>query len=126
MLIGIGIDDGDVMPAREVDEVRHEKALAPDFDDMAQRMPAELARQEREEGAEILRVEFLERRELPEHRPELLLQLAMPELKNHSTAPPASPSFLAFTTARWPFTEKTKPSGVSSCHLPKLFGPWLR
>src|SRR5437762_14392153 len=46
----------------------------PHLDQMAELPPAGLARQQVEKGAEIGGVELLERRELPQHRPELVAE----------------------------------------------------
>ena len=45
------------------------------LDHVVELPPVELARQMLEEFGEVGRVEFLEGRELPEHRPELVAQL---------------------------------------------------
>ena len=58
--------------------------------------------------------------------PSLSPSSAMPLFTNQSTVSPASASFDLFTTARWPFTAKTKSSGVSSRHLAKLSADCVR
>ena len=60
------------------DELRHREAVVPNFDDMAQRAAVEFARQQLEELAEIGRVEFLGRRELPEHRTQPVAEFQHP------------------------------------------------
>ncbi len=49
------------------DEFGHAKTVMPDFDHVTQPATVKLARQQLEEFAEIDRVEFLGRRELPEY-----------------------------------------------------------
>ena len=60
---------------QQCDEGRHAEAGVADLDHMAQRAPVHLARQQFEELAEIGLVEFLGRRELPEHGAEPVAEL---------------------------------------------------
>src|SRR6185503_13879766 len=76
VVVGIGVDDGDVVPRRERDELRYEKALAAHFERMPDQESVDLARQQRKKSAEVFGVELLERSELPEHRPEFFAELA--------------------------------------------------
>ncbi len=73
------------MAAEQVDEFRHQERFAPHLDDMHHPAAVLLLGQEREEGAEVCRIELLERRELPEQRAELVAQLEdAADLKNQS------------------------------------------
>src|SRR6516164_3872462 len=78
IFVAVGEDDGDRMLARERDELRHEEALMAHLDGVAKLQAILLLRQERKEGAEILLLELLGRRELPQDRPELLPELGEP------------------------------------------------
>ena len=62
----IGVHDRHVELAQQRHEFRRAEAVVADLDDMAQRMPAEAVRQQFEKAAEIGRVEFFGRRELPQ------------------------------------------------------------
>ena len=63
------------------------KLCVADFDDVPQRALAGLAGQQVQEGAEIVAVEFLERRELPEDRAELVAELEDAALEEPVDAP---------------------------------------
>jgi hypothetical protein len=60
--------------AQQRNEFRHAKAVMADLHDMPQPAAVDLARQQVEEGTEVGRVELLRRRELPEHRAELVAE----------------------------------------------------
>ena len=45
------------------------------LDHVVELQPVEIAREMVEEAREVVRIEFLERRELPEHGPELVAKL---------------------------------------------------
>src|SRR5690348_9975200 len=71
----LGIDDSDRELAQERDELRGAEAVMAHFDDVAQLQAVRLRRQQLEKGAEVRRLELLERRELPEQRPEPVAEL---------------------------------------------------
>ena len=75
-----------------------------------------VARQQLEERREALLVEREAGRELPEDRPELLLQRSTPDAKKFASGISTSFSFFMCVMNRPPLTEKTKSSGVASCH----------
>jgi hypothetical protein len=91
------------------------------LDDVAELPSIEIARQQVQELSEILLVEALERRELPENRSELVAELA-PEVTKRSTKRPVSARAFCWVTSRGPLTEKTKPSGAVAPQMRKLFG----
>src|SRR5690606_14449416 len=57
------------------DELGGREALVPDLDRMAQRPPTELARQQGEEGRDVVRVKPLGAHQLPEERPKTVASL---------------------------------------------------
>ncbi len=78
MLLRIGVDDCRAVLPGKRHEARVSKALVPHFDRMLERHAANRQRQEAKKGADILRVESLGRRQLPEDRPELVAQFGDP------------------------------------------------
>ena len=92
------------------------------LDDMAERPAAALARQQVEEGGEIVLVEARRRRQLPQDRPELGAELEHAPREEPLDQGAASPSAPRYVGKRGPFSEKTKSSGVSACQLRKLAG----
>ncbi len=70
----VGIDDRGVVLARQCGEFRHDEAVMPHLERVAQPNPVLLFRQKLQEGLEIVGVEFLSRRELPQDRSELLAE----------------------------------------------------
>src|SRR5215470_5399731 len=62
----IGVHDRHVELAQQCDELAAAKAVMADLDNMAQRLSVEFCRQQFEKAAEVGRVEFLGRGELPE------------------------------------------------------------
>ncbi len=71
----LGKHHGHLVLADERDEFGYAKAVVTHLDHMAQRAAVELARQQLKKLAKIGAVEFLGRRELPEHRAEPVPQL---------------------------------------------------
>ena len=75
VLVMFGVDDADAELARQRDEGRGLEAVIADLDHVAQPVTVECLRQQFEEPAEVLLIEFLVRRELPEQgskpRPQL-------------------------------------------------------
>ena len=61
--------DGDPAAAQQIGEFRGAEARVADLDDVADRAPPKLLRQQRKKGGEIGGVEWCKRRELPEDRP---------------------------------------------------------
>ena len=77
--------------------------------------PVKLARQVVEESGEVVAIELLERRELPQHRPELRrLARRGPKSTKRRMKSPVSASSFCWVTRRGPFTEKMKPSGAAA------------
>ena len=66
------------------------KLCVPRLDHMVELASVELARKQVEELAEIVGIEALEGRELPEHRPELFAELAQARPDEAWTKPPVS------------------------------------
>jgi hypothetical protein len=60
--------------SQQRDELGHAKTVVPDLDHMAQRAPLERARQQFQKLGEIGFIEFLGRRELPQHRAEAVAE----------------------------------------------------
>ena len=73
--LGVGERGGDASVAQERDESRVAKALMARLNHVIQFQPVKLVRQMVEELGEVVAIELLERRELPQHRPELVAQL---------------------------------------------------
>ena len=87
---------------------------------MADGAPVDVARQQRDEGGEIVGVELLGRRELPAGSARASLRSMTPLPKKRSMEGAASPSTRRLVAKRGAFSEKTKSSGVSSCQRTKL------
>lgn len=68
----VGVADGNVVMAQQVDEGLRAETLVPDFDDMPQAQTFLLPRQAFQKAGEICGIEFFGRRELPKNRSELL------------------------------------------------------
>src|SRR5262249_50312237 len=66
-VLGFGEDGADAVLAQKRDELWRAEARMARLDHMVERLPFELARQMVEEFGEVVFVESLERRELPEH-----------------------------------------------------------
>ena len=62
----VGVNDRHAKFAQQRDEFSVAEAVVADLDDVAQLMPRELSRQQFEERAEIARLEFFGRSELPQ------------------------------------------------------------
>ena len=62
----VGANDRHAKFAQQRDEFSVAEAVVADLDDVAQLMPRELSRQQFEERAEIARLEFFGRSELPQ------------------------------------------------------------
>src|SRR5262249_19006917 len=77
-VLGLGEDGADAFATQQPDELRPRGARMARLGHLLDRLAVELARQMIEEAREILLVEFLEGRELPEHGSELLAELAQP------------------------------------------------
>src|SRR3546814_12784397 len=71
----VGIDEGDLVAARQLHEARVLEARVAHLQRMAQRQAADFAGQQRQEGVHVLGVELLGLHELPVHRPQALAQL---------------------------------------------------
>ena len=71
----LGEHDGRFEFAQQRDEIGHAETVVAHLDHVTQRAAFELARQQFEEFAEIGFVEFLGRRELPQHRAEPVAEL---------------------------------------------------
>src|SRR5262249_18100362 len=69
--LGVDIGDGNASITRELDEARSGEARVATFDDVVELLSIELVRKQVEELAEVVLVEALEWRELPEDWPEL-------------------------------------------------------
>ena len=78
--LGVDIGDGDARVARELDETRNGEARVANLDHVVELPSIELVRQQVEELAEVVLVEALEGRELPEDRSELVAELGQPRL----------------------------------------------
>src|SRR5690606_30978957 len=91
-------DDRHVRLPRQRDELGACEALVPDLDRMAQRPPTELARQQGEEGRDVVRVKPLGAHQLPEDRPRRSPNSSRPCAKNRSSDGPASASTLRLVT----------------------------
>src|SRR5205814_4664378 len=75
MLLGIDQHRRDRMLAQQRDEIRRHEARVPDLDRMPDRTAIKRTRQKLQERREVVGVEWLGGRQLPEHRTELALEL---------------------------------------------------
>src|SRR5262249_56954772 len=72
--LSIDIGDRRAGVAGKLDEARRSEARMAYLDDMVELAPIEIAGQQIEEPSEVLRVKAFERRKLPEHRSELVVE----------------------------------------------------
>jgi hypothetical protein len=86
------------------------------LDRVAEREAVLAGRQQRQEGADLVRIEPLGRGQLPVDRPELVAELGSsvkPWPQNRPIASAASPSTLRLVQKREPLIANLKPSGTA-------------